>query len=94
MADHPKLTPFAKLPSRIYEPLLPGGLGVPSSNLGAPTSKIKYLIRYFLLFASRKTALGSAWEADNDQRSRKRKLEQSIREGWAKDVTSSDRERA
>ena len=38
MFDQPKMIPFAKLMREIYNPPLPGGLGVPSSNLGAPTS--------------------------------------------------------
>src|SRR5258705_13860428 len=41
-----------------------GGLGVPSSNLGAPTNKIKDLQRKSTLDASQKSALGSAWETE------------------------------
>ena len=42
-----------------------GGLGVPSSNLGAPTNKIKDLASYFQPAASQKLPLGSTWEATN-----------------------------
>src|SRR5215475_10049017 len=39
-----------------------GGLGVPSSNLGAPTNKIKDLAHIFGRLLPRKIAMGRAWE--------------------------------
>ena len=41
-----------------------GGLGVPSSNLGAPTNKIKYLGRITHASVSQKLVLGNTWETN------------------------------
>src|SRR5580692_3834341 len=39
-----------------------GGLGVPSSNLGAPTNKTRHFSRFFSAAASQILPLGSRWE--------------------------------
>lgn len=45
-----------------HSSLMSGGLGVPSSNLGAPTNKIKGLADQIPAFVSQKSPLGNAWE--------------------------------
>ena len=45
-----------------------GGLGVPSSNLGAPTNTIRYLGRFPVRKSSRELRLGSPWEEHRKNR--------------------------
>jgi hypothetical protein len=45
---------------------LPGGLGVPSSNLGAPTNKLNNLVYVFSRSASQNLGLGSGWETERE----------------------------
>jgi hypothetical protein len=40
----------------------PGGLGVPSSNLGAPTNKIRHFLQFWISDSSQKWPLGAVWE--------------------------------
>jgi hypothetical protein len=43
-----------------------GGLGVPSSNLGAPTNKIRHFWQFLICFVSQKIGLGNVWETSTE----------------------------